>query len=71
MFEKSTFLYSCVCQAEVVVSAESKLQSQNCRSYWNLEVYARVPRLESNYVSICKLQQLIFCDNQFLGRPSL
>jgi hypothetical protein len=49
---KSTFTYSCACQAEVAVSAESKLQSWNCRSYWNLELSIRVSRLESNYASI-------------------
>ena len=40
-------LIYCACQAEVVVNAESKVQSWNCKSYWNLEVSARVPRLES------------------------
>ena len=56
-FGKSTFTCSCACQAEVAVSAKSKLQSPNCRNYQNMEVSARVPRLESNYVS-CKLQPL-------------
>ena len=49
-----------LCQAKVVVSAKSKLHNRNCRSYSNLEVYARVPRLESNYVFINKLQPLYF-----------
>jgi hypothetical protein len=60
LFGKSTLTYSCACQAEVVVSAKSKLHSRNCKSYWNFEVFARVPRLASNYVSICKLQALYF-----------
>ena len=38
----------------------SKLQSWNFRSFWNLEVYVREPRLESSYVSVCKLQPLYF-----------
>jgi hypothetical protein len=46
---------------KVTVNAESKLQSQNCKSYWNLEVSARVPRLESSYVLICKLY-LVTCN---------
>ena len=58
MFEKSMFTYSCACQADV---AESKLPSR----YWNLEVYARVPRLESTYVSICRLQPLYFVTCSF------
>ena len=59
------FAYSCACQAEVAVSVESKLQSQNCTSYWTLEVSTRVPRLESIYVSICKLQPLYFVIGRF------
>jgi hypothetical protein len=66
LFGKSTFTYRCACQAEVAVSAESKLQSRNCRSYWNLKVSARGPRLESNYVSTCKLQPLYFVIGSFL-----
>ena len=58
---KSTYTYSYAYQANVAVNAESKLQSRNCRSYWNLEVFARVPRLESNYVYLHKLQPLILC----------
>ena len=42
-FGKSTFTYKCACQAKVVISIESKLQSWNCKSYWNLEVSTRVP----------------------------
>jgi hypothetical protein len=53
------------------MSAESKSQSRNCRNHRNLEVFARVPRLESNYVYICKLQPLYFVTNIFLERPSL
>ena len=52
----------------IVVLAKVKLQSmlsQNCRSYWNLEVSARVPRLESRCVSICKLQPLYFVTSNF------
>ena len=60
LFEESMFTYSYACQAEVAVSVESKLQSWNCRSYWNLKVSARMPRLESIFVSICKLQLLYF-----------
>ena len=44
----------------IVVLAKSKLHSQSCRSYWNLEVYPRVPRVASSYVFICKLQPLHF-----------
>ena len=51
--------------AKVAFNAESKLQSQNCKSYWNLKVFARVPRLESNYVSIYKLQSLYFVTSYF------
>jgi hypothetical protein len=65
MFEKSTFTYRCACQAKVVVSAESKLKSQIYRSYWNLEVFERVPRLESSYVFIRKLQPLYFVTCSF------
>jgi hypothetical protein len=65
LFGKSTFTYSVACQAEVVVSVELKLQRQNCKSCWNLEVCARVPRLESNYVSTCKLQSLYFVTSSF------
>ena len=65
VFGKSTFTYSCACQADVVVSVESRLHSRNCTCYWNLEVYARVPRLESNYVSICKLWPLHFVTCNF------
>ena len=57
-FGKSTFTYSCACQAEVAMSVESKLQSWNCKSYWNLKVSTRVAILESNYVSIYKLKPL-------------
>ena len=60
IFGKSTVTYSCACQAKVAVGAESKLHNRNCRSYWNLEVSTRVPRLESSDVSICKLQPLYF-----------
>ena len=59
------FTYSCACQAKVVVGAESKLLSRNCRSYWILEVSTRVPRLESSYVSIYKLQPLYFVTCSF------
>jgi hypothetical protein len=54
--------------SHIVVLAKPKLQSVpswNCRSYWNLEVYGRVPRLESNYVPICKLQPLYFVTSNF------
>ena len=71
LFGKSMFTYSFTCQVEVVVSAESKLHSRNCKIHWNLEVSARVPRLESNYVSTCKIATTVFCDRQFLERPSL
>ena len=40
--------------------AEPKLHSRNWKRYCNLEVSARVPRVESNYVNICKLQPLYF-----------
>ena len=49
----------------VAVSAESKLHSRNCRSYWNLEVYARVPSLESDYVLIYKLHAMYFVTGNF------
>ena len=52
----------CYYDYEVVVSVESKSYSQN------LEVYAR---LESSYVSICKLQALYFVTNNFWESPSL
>ena len=55
LFGKPTFMYSCACQVEVLGCAKLELQSRNCRIYWNLEVAARVPRLESNYDTICKL----------------
>ena len=56
-------------EAEVVVSAESKLHSRKFyKSYWNLEVYARMPRLESNYVYICKLHPLCFVACSFWRR---
>ena len=48
---------------EMCLPSQFKLQSmlsRNCTSSWNLEMFARVPRLESNYVSICKLQTLYF-----------
>ena len=64
-FWESTFTLKHACQAEVAVNAESKLQSRNCKSYWNSEVFARVLRLESNYVSICKLQPLCFVIGSF------
>ena len=60
LFGKSTFTYSCTCQVEVVDSAVLKFHSQNYRSYYYLEVYARVPRLDSNHVFIDKLQPLYF-----------
>ena len=63
--EKSTFTYSCGCHAEVAVGVELKLHNWNCRSYWNLKVSARVPRLDSSYVSICKLQPLYFVTCSF------
>ena len=65
MFRKSTFTYSCACRAEVAVNAESKFQSRNCKSYWNLKVFTRVPRLEPNYVSTYKLQTLYFVTGSF------
>ena len=49
--------------SHIVVFAKPKLQlvpSRNCMNYWNLEVSARVPRLESSYFSICKFQPLYF-----------
>ena len=49
-FEKPTFIY-------IVVLLQS-VPSCNCWSYWNLKVSTRVPRLESSYVSIHKLQPL-------------
>ena len=33
-------IYSYACQAKIAVIAESKLQSRNCKSYWNLKVFA-------------------------------
>ena len=60
MFGESMFTYSCACLAEVAANAMSKLHSQNCGSYWKLEVSIGVPRLESNYVSICKFQPVYF-----------
>ena len=60
LFGKSTFTSNCACQAEV-----ASLQSRNCKSYWNLEVSTRVPRLESRYVSIYKLQPLYFVRSIF------
>ena len=35
--ENSHLTHSCACQAEVAANAESKLHSQNYKSYWNLE----------------------------------
>ena len=65
LFGKSTFTYSCACKAKVASSVESKLQRRNWRTYWNLEVFARVPRLESNYVYVLKLQPLYFVTCSF------
>ena len=49
--------------------AESKLRGL----LKNLKVCVGVPRVESNYVSIYKLQitTTVLCDMQFLERPSL
>ena len=57
---KSSFTYSCACQAKVPISAESKLQD-----YWTLEVFTGVPRLKSSYVSIYKFQPLHFVTCNF------
>ena len=68
LFGKSTFTYSRACQAEVAVIAKSKLKNRNCKSCWNLEVFAKVPRLEYTYAFICKLhklQPLYFVTNNF------
>ena len=65
MFGNSTFTYRSACQAEVALNAQLKLQSRNYKSYWNLEVSARVPRLESNYVLFFKLQPLYFVTSGF------
>ena len=56
----STFPYNCVCEAEVAINTKLMLHSRNGKSYWNFEVFVRVPRLESNYVSIYKLQPSYF-----------
>ena len=65
LFEKLTFIYRCACQAEVAVGAAMKLHSKKCRGYLNLEVSRRMPRLESSYVSIYKLQPLYFVTGDF------
>ena len=59
---RSLFIQLCLknSSTRIVKLAELKFWSQNCRSYWNLEVYARMPRLESNYVAIYKLQPFYF-----------
>ena len=62
---KSMFTYNHACQSEVAVKVQSKLQSRNCKSYWNLKVSARVPRLESNCVFIRKLEPLYFVTSSF------
>ena len=51
--------------SHIALLAKLKLQSRNCKSSWNLEVFARVPRLESNYVFICKLQPLYLVTSIF------
>ena len=73
-FRKATFTYSCACQAdsEVAVNANLELRSQNCKSYWNLEVSARVPRF--GHLLWClylQIEAIVFCDKQFSERPSL
>ena len=60
VFGESMFTYNCACQAKVAICAESKSHSQNCSSYLNLEMSTRVPRIESNYVFIYKLQAWYF-----------
>ena len=57
MFGKSAFTYSCAHQAEVAINVELKLQIQNCRSYWNLEVSIRVPK--SSYVLFTKCNRCV------------
>ena len=55
-------------RSHIVVIGKPKLQSvpsRSCKSLWNLEVYTRVPRLESNYVSIYKLQPSYFVTGNF------
>ena len=44
--------------SHIIVFAKLKLQSRNCKSYWKLEMFARVPRMESNYFFIWKFQPL-------------
>ena len=75
MFQVSSFnqllqsLFTQLClenpRSHIVVLAKPKLQRRDRMSHWNLEVFARVPRLESNYVSICKLQPLHFVTGNF------
>ena len=52
-------------RSHIVVLVKPKLQSRNYKSYWNMEVSARVPRLESNYDFIYKLQALYFVTSSF------
>ena len=52
-------------RSQIVALANMKLHSQNCRNCWNLEVYVGVPKLESSYVSICKLQPLYLVTSNF------
>jgi hypothetical protein len=64
LFWKST----CNCLKRQIIAPkplEKKLKSMNCMSYWNLKVFARVPRLDSSYVSICKLQPLYIVISNF------
>ena len=55
--------------SHIVVFSKPKLQSWNCRSYWNLEVSIRVPRLELYFY--LQIAAIVFCDMQFLEMPSL
>ena len=57
---KSTFTYIGFAKPKLL-----SFHSRNCKSNWNLKVFARVPRLKSNYLSICKLQPLYFVASNF------
>ena len=55
LFENPRSRIVVLANLKIAIGAESKMHTQNYMSYWNLEVHARVPRLESSYVCTCKL----------------
>ena len=80
-FMQSLFTQCCLenPQSHIVVLAKPKLQlvlNRNCKVeiagvIWNLEVSARVPRLESNNFYYLQIATTVLCNMQFLERSSL